>query len=540
MLKPDALSSSQHKFYDQLQSTELVWATKSGFQAETEAHELIGPFNAMLRSPEIATAMLGVTSAITKHATLSERVRQVIVLVVGATWQAAYEIYAHTAVARKAGLEEEAVRALANGQPPDGLSSEETLAHDFTQSLAVNHQVDSELYREAIETFGEQGVFDMIALAGQYMSISALLNAFAVPAPIAKEKSREQENPPNKPETPHIWTNTPLRTARRGNFWIPGDRVTLDGNTFQRGPMFVAWEAPERVTQPYPIILVHGGALQGTEWLDTPDGRPGWALRLVEAGYAVFVVDRPGQGRSPYHPNVVGAMGPPFAYEEGQHVFFPPEAADTQTQWPFDPDDDAALDAFIAPFGPLPADLAASQEMDADSLARLLDRIGPAIVITHSASGSDGWLAADRRPGLVVAIVTVEPMGPAFAETPGIGTLDWGLTAAPITYDPPCATADEVRATDPSSLRIPALAELPVAVVTGETSVQAKFAPAIVEFLTTAGAAAELLHLPDYGVFGNGHGLIYEKNSDQALQPVLRWLLAHTGNTRFGDTNETS
>ena len=332
--------------------------------------------------------------------------------------------------------------------------------------------------------------------------------------------------------TSPFWANSPARASRRGHFWIPGDRVTLGGKMFQRGPMFVDWEAPERVTQPYPIILVHGGTLQGTEWLDTPDGRPGWAQRLVEAGYAVLVVDRPGHGRSPYHPDVVGVMGPPFAYEEGQHVFFPSAAADVQTQWPFDPNDDAALDAFIAPFGPLPADLAASQDMDADGLARLLDRIGPTIVITHSASGSDGWLVADRRPGLVVAIVTVEPMGPAFAETPGIGTLDWGLTAAPITYDPPHATADEVRAANPSSLRIPALADLPVAVVTGETSVQAKFAPAIVDFLTTAGAAAELLHLPDYGVFGNGHGLIYEKNSDQALQPVLRWLEAHTNDAR--------
>ena len=291
--------------------------------------------------------------------------------------------------------------------------------------------------------------------------------------------------------------------------------------------MFVAWEAPERVTQRHPVVLVHGGLLQGTEWLDTPDGRPGWAQRFVEAGYPVLVVDRPGHGRSPYHPDVVGPMGAPFSYEEGRHVFFPPEAAGAQTQWPFDPADDTALDAFIAPFGGLPADLAASQEMDADRLARLLDRIGPAIVVTHSASGPDGWLVADRRPGLVAAVVTVEPMGPPFATTPGIGTLDWGLTSTPVAYDPPRATAGEVRAADPSTLRMPALAGLPVAVVTGETAVFATFAPAIVDFLTTAGAAAEHLHLPDHGVLGNGHGLIYETNSDQALEPVLCWLETH-------------
>ena len=295
--------------------------------------------------------------------------------------------------------------------------------------------------------------------------------------------------------------------------------------------MFVAWEAPEQVTQPYPLVLVHGGALQGTEWLNTPDGRPGWAQRLVEAGYAVLVVDRPGQGRSPYQSDAIGPMGPSFAYEEGRDVFFPTAAAKAHTQFPFDPEDDEALDQYIAPFGPLPADLAASQEMDADRLARLLDRIGPAIIMTHSASGSDGWLVADRRPGLVAAIVTVEPMGPAFADTPNIGALSWGLTAAPVRYDPPHATAADVRDADPSSLRIPALNKVPVAVVSGETSVQATYAPAIVGFLQTAGAAAEHLHLPDYGIYGNGHGLIYEKNSDEALQPLLRWLAAHVDTT---------
>lgn len=54
----------------------------------------------------------------------------------------------------------------------------------------------------------------------------------------------------------------------------------------------------------------------------------------------------------------------------------------------------------------------------------MLDRIGKAIVITHSASGPDAWLLADRRPGMLAAIVAVEPRGPVFGETPGIGSLD--------------------------------------------------------------------------------------------------------------------
>lgn len=326
-----------------------------------------------------------------------------------------------------------------------------------------------------------------------------------------------------------FWKNTPVRTSRRGHFWVPGERVTANGKTYQHGPLFVDWEAPEQVTRPYPVVLVHGGTLQGTEWGETPDGRPGWGQRFVEAGYAVLVVDRPGHGRSPYHPDIIGPTGPPFSYERAREVYF---ASPAQTQWPFDPSDDAAYDAFLAPYGPMPADLAASEDMDASRLADLLDRIGPAIIVTHSASGPDGWLVADRRPDLVAAIVSIEPMGPPFAATPGIGTLEWGLTAAPVTYDPPRAAPADARAAEPSALRMPALSGLPIAVVTGETSAFAGFGPAIVEFLVYAGAAAERLHLPDYGIMGNGHGLIYEKNSDAALQPVLRWLAAHAGESR--------
>ena len=326
-----------------------------------------------------------------------------------------------------------------------------------------------------------------------------------------------------------FWAGTPARTVRRGHFWVPGERVERDGKTYQRGPMFAEWEAPERVTRPHPIVLVHGGGFQGTEWLDTPDGRPGWAQRLVEAGYATVVVDRPGHGRSPLHTDIVGPMGPPFSYEGGRKIYFPPDPSAKHTQWPFAPDDAAAMDDFIAGYGPLPADLAASEDMDADRLARLLDRIGPAILLTHSASGPSGWLAADRRPGLVVAVVSVEPMGPPFADIPNIGRLSWGLTASPLTFDPPRTSPREVRDADPATLRLPALDGLPIAVVTGDTSAFAPASPPIVELLRVGGAAAELLHLPDHGVTGNGHGLIYERNSDAALQPVLAWLERHAG-----------
>lgn len=49
-----------------------------------------------------------------------------------------------------------------------------------------------------------------------------------------------------------------------------------------------------------------------------------------------------------------------------------------------------------------------------------------------------------------------------------------------------------------------------------------------VAFLNACGASAELLRLADHGVHGNGHRLIYEKNSDEALAPLLDWLTWQT------------
>lgn len=322
------------------------------------------------------------------------------------------------------------------------------------------------------------------------------------------------------------WQHAVVRTLRRGHFWIPGDRIEQEGLTYQRGPMYVEWEAPEKISYPYPVVLMHGGGFQGTEWFDTPDGRPGWAQRFVENGYVVLVIDRPGHGRSPFHVKTTGEMGPAFSYESGQQIYFP-GTDKRHTQWPFAADNHTAMDEFIAGYGPLPADLSFSQTMDADRMAALLDLIGPAILVTHSASGPDGWLTADRRPELVKMIVAIEPMGPPFADIPNIGKMSWGPAAAPLEFKPKIEHPEELQKRAPGSYCLPSMLDKPVLMVTAEASAFAAASPPTAAFLNAAGASVELLHLPDHGVLGNGHGFIYEKNSDEALAPILAWMKIH-------------
>ena len=114
---------------------------------------------------------------------MTERVRQVIILTVGAVWKSDYERYAHSAVARKAGLSEATVRALAQGEDATELTEEERIAQRFTKQLTAKHQIDDELYAKALTALRCSGHRRPDLLAGCYDTISALLNAFRVPVP---------------------------------------------------------------------------------------------------------------------------------------------------------------------------------------------------------------------------------------------------------------------------------------------------------------------------------------------------------------------
>jgi 4-carboxymuconolactone decarboxylase len=93
------------------------------------------------------------------------------------------ELYAHSAVARDAGVPEAAIQALVSGKSSEDLSPEEQVAHRFARQLATEHDVDADLYREAESMFGRTGLVDMVYLIGMYLLTSALLNAFKIPAP---------------------------------------------------------------------------------------------------------------------------------------------------------------------------------------------------------------------------------------------------------------------------------------------------------------------------------------------------------------------
>ncbi len=119
--------------------------------------------------------------------------------------------------------------------------------------------------------------------------------------------------------------------------------------------------------------------------MTTPDGRPGFATLLVEQGWVVYVVDRPGHGRSPFIPELMGEAGPPLPADVFRMIFLPPSDGpaalpfgSAHTQWPGDRNDpaDAAWLRFRASDGPFAADAVGRHTMERDRLVAFLQQAG--------------------------------------------------------------------------------------------------------------------------------------------------------------------
>jgi pimeloyl-ACP methyl ester carboxylesterase len=340
--------------------------------------------------------------------------------------------------------------------------------------------------------------------------------------------------------------------AQRGYFYVGGTYTGDPGNKIMKGQVYVEVLAPKEVRRPWPLVLIHGAAQTATNWMGTPDGRKGWAEYFVEQGYIVYMIDQPMRGRSAAHPG----DGPTRMFtaenEEWQFTAVEKEKrwpqAKLHTQWPGDGAKkgqigDPVFDAFYATQVETVISNEETQRRNQQAGAALLDRIGAAIVLTHSQSGPFGWLIADARPRLVKAIVAVEPSGPPFENTvngTGKGRA-WGPADIPLTYDPlvtdpaEIAVEREPEADGPDLFvcwmqKAPArqlvnLKNIPVMVMAAEASYHQVYDHCTAKYLNQAGVKTDYIRLQDKGIHGNGHMVMIEKNNLEIAHVIDEWIV---------------
>jgi 4-carboxymuconolactone decarboxylase len=182
-ISPDHLTAEQRPLFDEM-SEGIGAKYAGGFVTTREDGALLGPWNAWLHDPELGTAFWQVTKAMTNARRIPNNARQVAILVIGARFNAAYELYAHAAVGRsKHAMSERRLVALAAAQRPDDLTDEEAAAHDFAVAMLRGGPLPDLVYANAFSKFGQAGVNELVYLVGHYCFVSMTLNGFAITVP---------------------------------------------------------------------------------------------------------------------------------------------------------------------------------------------------------------------------------------------------------------------------------------------------------------------------------------------------------------------
>ena len=178
---PADLTPAQKPIYDDMRRG--IEEKFRGFIAIRDDGALLGPWNPWIRFPQFGGPIWELTKAMSFTPTLPKPVREVAILVTGAKFHAAYEIYAHVLMGEQRGLPDDTLATIVAGQRPGDLSRDLAIAYDLASALVNGGALPELTYKQAVAAFGESATAELIYLVGLYCLVSVTLNGFDVPIP---------------------------------------------------------------------------------------------------------------------------------------------------------------------------------------------------------------------------------------------------------------------------------------------------------------------------------------------------------------------
>jgi len=306
--------------------------------------------------------------------------------------------------------------------------------------------------------------------------------------------------------------------------------LTPDGQTIHGDHAYAQYQIPLNARR-YPLVMWHGGGQFSKTWETTPDGRDGYQNIFLRRGYSTYIIDQPHRGnagRATINGTIAAVPGPGATGEQGIFIrfrlgiwpdYFP------GVQFSHDP---AALDQWWRQQTPDTA--ATSNDVATAPVAALFNKIGPAALITHSASGVLGWITATKSDN-VRAVYAYEPITQVFP----VGQVPPPVPAGPLgpITGTPIPLADFMK-----------LTTIPIEIIWGDNFPTAGqpasvypdieiwqgriiMAQEFVNLINAYGGHAHLTHLPDIGIFGNTHFAMSDLNSRQIADLLADWLHDH-------------
>jgi 4-carboxymuconolactone decarboxylase len=133
---------------------------QEGYRSLMETRgRLPGPNKIYVHNPKLVKVMGPLGAYFRTGYSLSEREREIAVIIVNSKWHSAYPTNAHERAGKAAGLPADKVEAMLSGLPTS-----------FDDK------------REQVEALGHEGITDVICLMGFYTSVSMTLAFYDVPA----------------------------------------------------------------------------------------------------------------------------------------------------------------------------------------------------------------------------------------------------------------------------------------------------------------------------------------------------------------------
>jgi len=322
----------------------------------------------------------------------------------------------------------------------------------------------------------------------------------------------------------------PIHIKEQGSFAVGGtvksNTGTFDptnptpaGQTFHGDHAYVFYQIPVKACK-FPLVMWHGIGQFSKTWETTPDGREGYQNIFLRRGFGVYLIDQPRRGNAGR--SMVEANITPTPDEQGWFGTFRvgiwPDYFEG-VQFARDPE---TLNQYFRQMAPNigPIDI----NVNSDAVSALFDKIGPAILITHSHSGGMGWAAVIKNQN-IKAIVSYEPgSGFLFPE---------GEVAAPIPMAGGTLTAFGVPLSDFMKLtRIPIviyygdfIPEKPID-NPGQDGWRARLEMARLwrDAVNRHGGDVTVVHLPEIGIKGNTHFPFSDLNNIEIADLMSEWL----------------
>jgi len=138
-----------------------------------------GPSTISLYSPGVAEPLRRLNDYLRrKNSLLGDQVTELAILVAAREMDSNYVWSAHEPTAQKVGVPQAAIDAVKFGKPLAGLGEKETVVIGVARQLFRDHKLDSATFAKTVALFGNQGTVELIAVMGDYIVNSMLLNAW--------------------------------------------------------------------------------------------------------------------------------------------------------------------------------------------------------------------------------------------------------------------------------------------------------------------------------------------------------------------------